>query len=307
MVSAERTRNALSNDCGKITASLVLPTPANRVGRQTMVAANKFPIVGIGASAGGLEALEGLFRSMPPDTGLSFAIVTHLARGHVSSLVEILSRYTPMPVKTASDGVALNPNELHVCPPDHIMTMVDGKLRLQIRADEAQRKPIDVFLSSLAEEHGEASIGILLSGGGSDGTLGIKAIKERGGLTLAQGGDGTGPLQTGMPDTAIAAGVVDLVLPVGEMAARLAEYARNFGTIDAMIADDERKESESASTRDGYQAIYRLLHNQVGHDFSGYKEKSFQRRVRHRMQVLQVSSLRAYVKRLRESPEEVTL
>jgi len=272
-----------------------------------MVAANKFPIVGIGASAGGLEALEGLFRSMPADTGLSFALVTHLARGHVSSLVEILSRYTPMPVKTALDGVVMNRNELHVCPPDHIMTMVDGTLRLQIRADEAQRKPIDVFLSSLAEEHGEASIGILLSGGGSDGTLGIKAIKERGGLTLAQGGDGAGPLQPGMPDTAIAAGVVDLVLPVEEMAKRLADYARNFGKIEKLIDDEHRGHDEAKTKSEGYQAIYSILHKQIGHDFSGYKEKSFQRRVRHRMQVLQIGSLKQYVSRLRAEPDEVGL
>ena len=272
-----------------------------------MASQDKFPIVGIGASAGGLEALEGLFRAMPADTGMSFALVTHLARGHVSSLVEILSRYTPMPVKTAIDGVILNPNELHVCPPDHIMTMVDGKLRLQLRADEAQRKPIDVFLSSLAEEHGEASVGILLSGGGSDGTLGIKAIKERGGLTLAQGGDGSGPLQTGMPDTAIAAGVVDLVLPVEDMAARLADYARNFGTIEALIDEDHRKNSDGETRREGYQPIYSILYKQVGHDFSGYKEKSFQRRVRHRMQVLQIASLKNYIARLRAEPEEITL
>src|SRR5215467_8610120 len=267
----------------------------------------KFPIVGIGASAGGLEALEGLFRSMPADTGLSFALVTHLARGHVSSLVEILSRYTPMPVKTALDGVVMNRNELHVCPPDHIMTMVDGTLRLQIRADEAQRKPIDVFLSSLAEEHGEASIGILLSGGGSDGTLGIKAIKERGGLTLAQGGDGAGPLQPGMPDTAIAAGVVDLVLPVEEMAERLADYARNFGKIEALIDDEHNRRHEAETKNEGYHAIYSILNKQAGHDFSGYKEKSFQRRVRHRMQVLQIASLKSYIARLRNEPDEVTL
>src|SRR5262249_38291661 len=229
---------------------------------------DKFPIVGIGASAGGLEALEGMFRSMPADTGMGFALVTHLARGHVSSLVEILSRYTPMPVRTAVDGAYLNPNELHVCPPDHIMTMADGKLRLQLRADEAQRKPIDVFLSSLAEEHGEASIGVLLSGGGSDGTLGIKAIKERGGLTLAQGGDGSGPLQTGMPDTAIAAGVVDLVLPVEDMAVRLTDYARNFGKIEVLIDDDQRKDADGDKRREGYQAIYSILYKQVGHDFS---------------------------------------
>src|SRR5262245_50323904 len=248
-----------------------------------------------------------MFRSMPADTGMGFALVTHLARGHVSALVEILSRYTPMPVKTAVDGAILNPNELYVCPPDHIMTMADGKLRLQLRADEAQRKPIDVFLSSLAEEHAEASIGVLLSGGGSDGTLGIKAIKERGGLTLAQGGDGSGPLQTGMPDTAIAAGVVDLVLPVEDMAVRLSDYARNFGKIEALIDADHRQDSESQTNREGYQAIYSILFKQVGHDFSGYKEKSFQRRVRHRMQVLQIASLKNYITRLRSESEEVHL
>jgi two-component system CheB/CheR fusion protein len=267
----------------------------------------KFPIVGIGASAGGLEALEGLFRAMPVDTGMSFALVTHLARGHVSSLVEILSRYTAMPVKTAANGAVLEPNELHVCPPDHIMSMVDGRLRLQLRVDEAQRKPIDVYLSSLAEEHGEASIGILLSGGGSDGTLGIKAIKERGGLTLAQGGDGAGPLQTGMPDTAIAAGVVDLVLSVEDMAKRLAAYARNFGKIESLLDDEQDKRGEGDTRRDSYQAIYKILQNQVGHDFSGYKEKSFQRRVRHRMQVSQVAHLKQYIARLREQPDEVTM
>jgi len=244
---------------------------------------------------------------MPADTGMSFALVTHLARGHVSSLVEILSRYTPMPVKTATDGATLEPNELYVCPPDHIMTMVDGKLRLQLRADEAQRKPIDVFLSSLAEARGPAAIGILLSGGGSDGTLGIKAIKERGGLTLAQGGDGAGPLQTGMPDTAIAAGVIDLVLPVEQMASRLAEYAGNFGKIESLIEEDNRGKGDSDTQRNGYQSIYRILQNQVGHDFSGYKEKSFQRRVGHRMQVLQISSLTQYIAKLRENTDEVTL
>jgi two-component system, chemotaxis family, CheB/CheR fusion protein len=267
----------------------------------------KFPIVGIGASAGGLEALEGLFRALPDDTGMSFALVTHLARGHVSSLVEILSRYTGMAVKTAVDGAVLSANELHVCPPDHIMTVTDGHLRLQLRADEAQRKPIDVFLSSLAEHHGEASVGILLSGGGSDGTLGLKAIKERGGLTLAQGGHDGGPLQTGMPDTAIAAGVVDLVLPVEQMARRLADYAHHFGNLDGLIERDQTEAEENDAKDNGYHAIYRILQNQVGHDFSGYKEKSFQRRVRHRMQVLQISGLKQYVALLRDNPEEVTL
>ncbi len=265
-----------------------------------------FLIVGIGASAGGLEAFEGLFRALPADTGMSFALMTHLARGHASSLVEILSRYTTMPVHATTDGAQMVPNHVYVCPPDHVMTVVDGRLRLQLRTYESHRKPIDVFLSSLADTHGEAAIGILLSGGGTDGTLGIKAIKERGGLTLAQGSDGSGPLQTGMPDTAVAAGVIDLVLPVEAMAGRLAAYARDFGRIEALIEEERRLQSEGADHRGGYRAIYAILQKQIGHDFSGYKEQSFQRRVRHRMQVLQVASLRQYITRLREDPEEVT-
>jgi two-component system CheB/CheR fusion protein len=269
---------------------------------------DKFPIVGIGASAGGLEALEGLFRALPADTGMSFSLVTHLARGHDSALPEILSRYTRMPVRTAADEAVLEPNTLYVCPPDHIMTTVDGKLSLQLREDEAQRNPIDVFLTSLAEEHGVAAVGILLSGGGSDGTLGMKAIKEHGGLTLAQGGDdGAGPLQTGMPDAAIAAGVVDLVLSVDKMATRLADYARSFGRIEDVIEGDPDSEAETPEPRSLYQAIYGILQKRVGHDFSGYKVQSFQRRVRHRMQVLQASSLKNYVARLEKEPDEVTL
>src|SRR5262245_48869805 len=125
---------------------------------------DKCLIVGIGAWAGGLEALEGLFRPMPADTGMSFVVVTHLARGHISALVEIIGRFTSMVVNTSSDKVEPEPNQIYVSPPDHIVMMSGGRLRLQPRADEAQRKPIDVFLSSLAEQQSEAAIGILLSG-----------------------------------------------------------------------------------------------------------------------------------------------
>jgi two-component system, chemotaxis family, CheB/CheR fusion protein len=260
-------------------------------------------VVGIGASAGGLEALEGLFRSMPADTGLTFILVTHMARGTPSSLPDIIARFAPLPVTTAVDGGAIEPNHVYVCPSDHILTLGDNRLHLHSRVSEAQHKPIDVFLSSLADERGEAAIGILLSGGGSDGTLGIKAIKERGGLTLAQGADGTGPIQASMPDTAIAAGVVDIVLPVDQMALRLAEYARNFqaSRVDGEADDDS---FNGADVRD---PICRILLNQVGHDFSGYKEKTFMRRVRRRMQVLQIEQVERYVERLREEPDEVSM
>src|SRR5262245_22683884 len=152
-----------------------------------------FPIVGIGASAGGVEALEGFFRPMPADTGMAFVAVTHMPRGHETTLPEILSRYTNMPVTNARNGEEIQPNHVYVCPSDHVVTVKQGRLMLEARGSDVQRKPIDVFLGSLAEERGDRAIGVVLSGGGSDGALGIKAIKERGGLTLAQGSDGSGP------------------------------------------------------------------------------------------------------------------
>src|SRR5262249_47571272 len=130
----------------------------------------------------------------------------------------------------------------------------------------------------------------------SDGTLGIKAIKEHGGLTVAQGKDGRGPMQSGMPDSAIAAGVVDLILPVEDMGRRLTEYAENFGKI----------QKEAPPPRNGYRALYPILLRQTGHDSSGYKESTFQRRVRRRMQVLQIDELAAYIDRLRQDSDEVT-
>src|SRR5439155_18827472 len=147
-------------------------------------------VVGVGASAGGLEAFERLFRPMPTDTGMAFVLMTHLARQHASALPEIVSRYTKMPVQSASDRILVEPNHVYICPPGQVMTLEKGRVRLRGAGTSAESKPIDVFLASLAKDRGASSIGILLSGSGNDGTLGIKAIKEHGGLTLAQAGDG---------------------------------------------------------------------------------------------------------------------
>ena len=146
-------------------------------------------IAGIGASAGGLEALRGLLRPFAADTGIALVLMTHMPRGQDSALGEIIARYTSMPVRVAADGEPVEPNHVYVCPPDHLLTVVDDRLRLE-RDAVAHHKPIDVFLSSLAHARGDAAIGILLSGGGSDGAIGLKHIKECGGLTIAQGGDG---------------------------------------------------------------------------------------------------------------------
>src|SRR5262249_44425804 len=156
--------------------------------------------------------------------GLAFVILSHLPRDLETSLAEILSRYTTMPVLIAKNNTVVQRNHVYVCPPSTVCTINNGKLRARNRSSEAQHKPIDVFMSSLADDCGERAIGIVLSGGGTDGALGIKAIKERGGLTLAQVGDGTGPIHSSMPESAIASGVVDLELPVEEMPARLTDY-----------------------------------------------------------------------------------
>ena len=261
-------------------------------------------VVGIGASAGGLEAFEGFFRNVAADTGLAFVLVTHLARGQHSSLQEIVSRYTPIPVREAHDGEVILPNHVYVGPSDHILTVGDNCIRLHQRSSDQQRRPIDVFLSSLAEDYGENAVGILLSGGGTDGTLGIKAIKGSGGLTLAQGADGSGPIQSGMPDNAIAAGVIDLVLPVEEMAARLAIHAQELAAAISGAAPETSDPHREDQIR---RTICQILLKQVGHDFSGYKEKTFMRRVHRRMQVLQLSGLTRYVERLQDDPEEVRL
>ena len=264
--------------------------------------------VGIGASAGGLEALQGLFAAIPPDSGNAFVVITHLAPGRDSALTEILSRATPLPVSEASDGAAVRPDHVYVMPPGALMTIRDGSLR--VRRGDAKllvRHPIDAFLGSLAEHSGEHAVGIILSGSGTDGTLGVKAIKEWGGLTIAQGADHVPPRHTGMPSSAIASGLVDLVLPVEQIAEALAVHRDGLQRL-ADTGSPERaliaQETAKAATR---HTIYGVLRQRIGHDFSGYKETTFLRRVQRRMQVLRMPDLDAYVEHLRQDANEVSV
>jgi two-component system CheB/CheR fusion protein len=264
-----------------------------------------FPVVGIGASAGGVEALAGLFGAMPPDTGCAFVIVTHLSPTRPSLLPEIIARYTSMAVHVAEDGLEVRPNEVYVLPPDALLE-IQG-LRLRVRAlakGRRERKPIDVFLSALAIDQGECAAGVILSGGDGDGTLGVKAIKERGGLTLAQVGDGVAPQYPSMPNSAIASGMIDLAVPVQEMGLRLADFARSLNLTDEMVQAAERGDGER-TVKQAREEICSILRTQIGHDFSGYKEKTFLRRVQRRMQVNQFDRLAAYIERLRQDPKEV--
>jgi len=257
-----------------------------------------FPIVGVGASAGGVEALEYLFKAMPPDPGVAFVIITHVAPQRESLLPEILARDTRMPVLIAERDQEVRPNHVYVAPAGAVLDITKGRLGVRAGAEHRERTPIDTFFAALAEDQGEYAIGIVLSGAGSDGTLGIKAIKEHGGLTLAQATDHSGPRHASMPESAIASGLVDLAVPVETMPEQLASYLRSFDILDKEVD----KEGGAETSR---KAICALLLDHSGHDFSGYKTRTFYRRIERRMQILQIPALPAYVDRLREDPGEV--
>src|SRR5262245_47280659 len=257
-----------------------------------------FPIVGVGASAGGVEALEYLFKAMPPEPGMAFVIVTHLAPRRESMLPEILARDTRMPVMIAEHDQQIRPDHVYVAPADAVLDISKG--RFAVRAMEAVHEAtvIDSFFAALAEDQGEYAIGIVLSGAGSDGTLGIKAIKEHGGLTLAQATDHSGPRHSSMPESAIASGLVDLAVPVESMPAQLIGYVRSFDLLDKATENEQQAET----TR---RTICAILLDQTGNDFSGYKSRTFFRRIERRMQVLQLESLASYTERLRQDPGEI--
>ena len=251
------------------------------------------PVVGIGASAGGVEALEEFFKAVPAGNGLAFVVLTHLPPGRESMLSEILGRATRMPVVDAKDGERVEAEHVYVLPPSAILTIREGRLRLRRTGTaDRERAPIDVFFNSLAEDQGEHAIGVVLSGGGHDGTLGIKAIKENGGLTIAQGSNVTRPRFSEMPSSAVAAGFVDLELPVETIPDRIIAYIRNWGAFDP------------EKPGDALARIHALLRSRTGHDFTDYKERTFQRRVQRRMQVVQTTKLEDYADRVQKEPDE---
>jgi two-component system, chemotaxis family, CheB/CheR fusion protein len=257
-----------------------------------------FPIVGVGASAGGVEALEYLFKAMPPEPGMAFVVITHLAPHRESMLPEILARDTRMPVLVAEHDQQVRPNHVYVVPADKVLDISKGRLGARAKTETHERTPIDSFFAALAEDQSEYAIGIVLSGAGSDGTLGIKAIKEHGGLTLAQTADHSGPRHASMPESAIASGLVDLAVPVESMPAQLVAYVSSFDILDKEVDKDE----EAEKTR---RVICAILLDQTGHDFTGYKTRTFYRRLECRMQVLQITSLADYAERLRQDASEV--
>ncbi|MHB0956320.1 MAG: chemotaxis protein CheB [Pirellulaceae bacterium] len=260
-----------------------------------------FPVVGIGASAGGLAAFEAFFSGMPADAdpGMAFVLVQHLAPDHKSILTELVRRYTRMQVFEVEDEMMVKPNCAYIIPPNRDMAFLNGALQLmEPAAPRGLRLPIDFFFCSLAQDQRERAICIVLSGTGSDGTLGLRAIKAEGGMVMAQNPAST--QYDGMPRSAIATGLVDYQSLPAEMPSQLIAYAAHaFGKV-AGPATMPAPKAENATKK-----IFVLLRAQTGHDFSQYKPSTIHRRIERRMAVHQLGTLDTYVKYLQQTPAEV--
>lgn len=260
----------------------------------------KFPIVGIGASAGGLEAITALLQQLPTNTGMAFVFVQHLAPNHESMLTELLARETTMPVLEIKDGMHVQPNHFYVIPPNTYLGMLHGKLHLMPRGDEkVPNLPIDFFMRSLANEMSSRAIGVILSGSASDGVLGLMEIKAEGGITFAQ--DEASAAHTSMPHSAVAAGCVDFILPPQRIAHELAR----IGQHPYLKPDTALSEKATAVEEDNLQKIFLLLRQNTGNDFTYYKRSTILRRIKRRILLHKLERLEDYVRFLQGNPAEV--
>jgi len=255
-----------------------------------------FLIVGIGASAGGLEAMEEFFRHMPPASGMAFVVVSHQHAGHVSLLPSLLGKCTAMPVLEAKDGMAVKANGVYMAPGGTNLAILHGVLHF-MEPDSRERVPlpIDYFFRSLAEDQKQRAVGIVLSGTGSDGTVGLRAIKAESGMTIAQ--DPQSAKYQSMPRSAITAGVIDVVQPPGQMAEPLRAYARSLTKPVLLLPEGDISQT--------MRKIFILLRDRTGNDFSLYKENTIQRRIERRMNVHQIENLKSYLRFVLSNPHEL--
>jgi two-component system, chemotaxis family, CheB/CheR fusion protein len=264
-------------------------------------ASDTFPVVGMGASAGGLEAFTSFFKNMPSDGHMAFILVVHLDPGHTSMMPELLKRYTKMDVIEAKDGMSVMPDCVYVIPPNKDMSIFGRVLQVSEPAEvRGLRMPIDSFFRSLADDQGEKAISVILSGTGSDGTLGMRAIHGAGGMCMVQ--DPETARYDGMPRSAIITGLADYVLPVEKMPEQLQAYVRQYypkkpGKILFL--------SDKGLT--AIQKILAILRARTGHDFSHYKKTTILRRIERRMSIHQIADAVAYAQFIQEHPEEIQI
>ncbi|MGB7250959.1 MAG: CheR family methyltransferase, partial [Phormidesmis sp.] len=307
MVSRDR-RSTTSDQKTNELASSDVPSPISELERepaeseQNEKPADSFLVVGIGASAGGLEAFQAFFRHMDEASGMAFVLISHLAPDHDSLLSELIGKETQMSVVQVQQGTRLQPNCVYVIAPNTALTINRGVLKLSTPTQaRGHRLPIDVFFRSLAEDQQENAVCVILSGTGSDGTLGLKSVKELGGLAIAQ--DTVSAKYDSMPRNAAMTGLVDYVLPVEKIPAKLIEYARHRDGLRQHLGED----GMFTAAADHLGQICDLLRQQVGHDFSGYKQNTLIRRIQRRIQLTQRNSVAAYVNYLRSDADEKNL
>ena len=266
------------------------PTMASRPGALL----EELMVIGIGASAGGLKALLELLRHVPPNTGMAYVVVVHLLPEHESRMPDLLQPATSMPVLAVTEALRIQPNNVYVISPNSQLRMHGGTLELTaVPKQRGNRMTIDVFLETLANSHQQRAVGVVLSGTGSDGTLGIRAIKAAGGITMAQ--DPEEAEYDSMPRSAIASGVVDFVLPVRDMPTKIQSVWRNAQAIRIpALPDQPTPEDAAAEGEEAIRDIIATLRTRTGHDFSQYKRATLVRRIERRLQVNQLRNLNEY-------------
>jgi two-component system CheB/CheR fusion protein len=258
-----------------------------------------FLVVGLGASAGGIKALKEFFANVPADSGIAYVVILHLSPDHDSKLAEVLQATAAIPVTQVTDHVHIEPNHVYVIPPNQSLSMNDGHLALSdVTRVEERRAPVDIFFRTLAQSRTTHAVSVILSGTGADGSMGMKRVKEMGGICLVQ--DPKESEYSDMPRNSIATRLVDYVLPVAEIPAKIIAYKERLGSVSIPEESLERQEVDEQALR----SIFTQLRVRTGHDFSNYKRATVLRRIERRISVHELPDLDAYAQLIRERPEE---
>src|SRR5262245_55952531 len=260
-----------------------------------------FVIAGLGASAGGIQAFQEFFQHVPPKSGIAYVVILHLSPDHDSRLAQVLQTTTKMRVTQVNERVIVEPDNVYVVPPNQHLTMEDGHINVSPNTQiEDRRAPVDIFFRTLADEHDARAIAIILSGTGANGSMGLKRVKEKGGATFVQN-----PREAEfneMPRNAIATGLVDEVLNVSDIPAKIIAYKSGHGKIHITEDPEKRPQNQQQALRD----IFAELRLRTGHDFSNYKRPTLLRRIERRINIHNLPDLPSYVNFIREHPEETS-
>ena len=269
-------------------------SPAVIKGKAAPEENERFPVVALGASAGGLEAFEQFFENLPQNLRAAFVVISHLDPRHSSMLSELISRFTQMEVREVLDGVAVEPGRVYVIPPNKDMTIFHGRLLLsELKTSPGTRMPIDSFFRSLAEDAGDRAVAVILSGTGTDGTLGVRALQADGGVVFVQ--EPSSAKFDGMPRSAIQTGLADYILPAEEIAGQLATLFERYLS----------REAETPDEANMIRKVLMIVRAKTGHDFSQYKKNTMSRRIKRRMSIHNLQNIADYIRYLGERPEEV--